>query len=325
MTKKLCKIDKHICVSKIVNVRSKKKLRLFYCKKCDFEFFVHNPKKNLERNKLDVSRLKKVGMKIPRFKEDFQNGVLQSKIYIKKYLDKRDKKKNILEVGCSWGYFLNLVKKHGSFPYGLEINSIRSRYVRNRLKIRCENNIEKYEKEEIKFDKIFLFYVLEYIPDPVKYLARLFKLLRRKGSIIIYTTNKNDVLKDVLKNKEYINFFYDENSVNYFSKKSLIHLIKKLKIKKYKIKSDQGYSFVNFLNWFLNKRPSKTGMVGGDNYVNHLVNNLSLLNTIRKRQKNKFNQARKNLIKLFKKTEVHFKKILMSSNIENQLILKIYK
>ena len=54
---------------------------------------MHNPKKNLERNKLDVSRLKKVGMKIPRFKEDFQNGVLQSKIYIKNTLIREIRKK----------------------------------------------------------------------------------------------------------------------------------------------------------------------------------------------------------------------------------------
>ena len=92
MTKKFCKIDKHICVSRTVNTRSKKRMNLFYCKKCDFEFFTHNPKKNLKRNKLDVSRLEKAGMKIPEFKEDFENGVLQSKIYVKKYIDKKDKK-----------------------------------------------------------------------------------------------------------------------------------------------------------------------------------------------------------------------------------------
>ena len=112
--KNLCKIDKLPCVTKIVKTRARKQLRLFYCKKCDFEFFSHNPEKNLKLNKLDVSRLKKAGIKVPSVKEDFKNGMAQSKNYLKKYINRGDKKNNILEVGSSWGYFLSLLKDFGS-------------------------------------------------------------------------------------------------------------------------------------------------------------------------------------------------------------------
>ena len=87
---------------------------------------------------------------------------------------------------------------------------------------------------------------MEYIPDPKTYVTRLIKLLDKRGSIIIYTPNKNDVLKDLLKSRDYLNFFYDENSINYFSQKSLINLMKMINIKKYKLSSHQGYSIANF-------------------------------------------------------------------------------
>jgi len=323
MKKRFCKIDNSTCISRSVFTRSNKKIKLYYCKKCDFEFFSHDPRKSLEQNKLDISRLKKAGLKIPKLVEDFKNGILQSKIYINNHMDKKDKKKNILEVGCSWGYFLSLIKKQGSFPYGLEINKIKSSYVNKKLKIRCEKDITRYEHEGIKFDKIFLFYVLEYIPNPSEYLNRLFRLLKKKGSLIIYTPNKNDVLKSILKSKEYIDFFYDENSVNYFSKKSLVYIMKKLKIRKYKIELNQGYSFINFINWFLNKCPSKTGIVGGDRYVDKLIKNLK---TDKKNKGNaEISKIRNNLIKLFRQMDISYKKILKPGNVENQLILKVTK
>lgn len=323
--KNFCKIDKVPSFAKIVETRAKKKIKLFYCKKCDFEFFSHNPKKNLELNKLDISRLTKAGISAPSVKEDFKNGIVQSTNYLRKHINKSDKKNNILEVGCSWGYFLSLLKDFGSIPYGLEINKVRSNYVRKNLKIRCENDLAKYEKEGVKFNKIFLFYVIEYIPNPVEYLTRLFRLLETKGSIIIYTPNKNDVLKSILKNEEYLDFFYDENSVNYFSKKSLICLMKKLKIKKYSLKSQQGYSIINFFSWFNKNHPTKTEVVGGDNYIEKLTQILLSLNKIRTGGNKKIRLVRKKLIKLINKTNLDYKNILKSFDLGNRLILKIHK
>ena len=54
MPKQSCIIDQSNCTISLVKTRSKKKLKLFFCKNCDFEFFLHNPKKNLAKNKLDI-------------------------------------------------------------------------------------------------------------------------------------------------------------------------------------------------------------------------------------------------------------------------------
>ena len=322
MPKQSCIIDQSNCTTSLVKTRSKKKLKLFFCKNCDFEFFLHNPKKNLAKNKLDISRLKKAGLNIPNLREDFQNGLNQSKTYIEKYIRAGDRGKNILEVGSSWGYFLYLLKKKGCIPFGLEINKIRSSYIRSKFKIRCDNSLQKIENEGVKFKKIFLFYVLEYIPYPKTYVTRLIKLLDKRGSIIIYTPNKNDVLKDLLKSRDYLNFFYDENSINYFSQKSLINLMKMINIKKYKLSSHQGYSIANFFNWHLNKSPHQTGMVGGDYFIDKLVEFLISLN---KSKKERFKEGRKKIINFLLKINSEYKKILEKQNIGNQIILEIKK
>jgi hypothetical protein len=163
---------------------------------------------------------------------------------------------------------------------------------------------------------------LEYIPDPKNYIRRLIKLLDKKGSIIIYTPNKNDILKDLIKSRDYLNFFYDENSINYFSQKTLINLMKIINIKKYKLNSHQGYSIANFFNWYLNKSPRQTGMVGGDYFIDKLVKFLILLN---KSKKEKFKKSRKKIINFLLKIDSEYKKILKQQKIGNQIILEIKK
>ena len=87
-----CKICKLKSKKKVIATRSKKKVNLFHCKNCDFEFFQHDPSKKLTLNKLNLTRLKKAGLKVPSRNEDFVNGLNQSKIYIDKYIKENEKK-----------------------------------------------------------------------------------------------------------------------------------------------------------------------------------------------------------------------------------------
>jgi 2-polyprenyl-3-methyl-5-hydroxy-6-metoxy-1,4-benzoquinol methylase len=244
---------------------------LWYCAPCEYEFFAHDPTSSLAANKLDESRLKASGLDIPTRDADFANGVKQSRHYIHEYFKTDDKGVNILEVGCSWGYFLKLVRDAGASPWGIEVNSLRAQYVRDYLKIPCFSNIESCESSGIRFRKIFLFYVLEYIPQPVNYLQRLVDLLEGGGSLIVITPNVNDALKNLYHNEGFLNFFYDEHSINYFSVKSIEEMVKNIQHKDRKIETRQGYSFINHINWFLTKAPRTTNIVGGDNFVRDFI------------------------------------------------------
>ena len=316
-----CKICKKETKSKYVITRSGKKKIIYYCNNCDYEFFDYDPVKNLKRNQLNISRLKKAGLNVPKINVEFNNGIEQSKKYLEQYIKKSDKKKYILDVGCSLGYFLYTCKKFGCEKvYGLEVNETNRKFVKKKLKIRCEKNIDIYEKEIIKFDKIFLFYSLEYVSDPLDFIRKLYLSLNQNGEIIIITPNKSDVIKNLLVEKNYLNFFYDINSINYFSLKSFKVILKKLNLINFKIYNKQGYSLLNLFNWFLNKKPISSAWVGEDSIFKNFVDEI-----IKNKKNYKDNLFSKNLYNFFIKTNNNYKKSLEKNRLGNQIILKIHK
>jgi hypothetical protein len=172
----------------------------------------------------------------------------------------------------------------------------------------------------MKFKKIFMFYSFEYIKNPYEYLIKLKTYLIKNGSITIITPNKNDALKDILDNDSYKKFFYEENSINYFSIRSMEHLAKNVSFKKYNLFTHQGYSIVNFINWFLNHSTKKTGYVGEDKYMQFLEENLR---TFDKNNNNKDLHVKRKLFKLFNNCNKEFCQILEDFNLGNQVILEL--
>lgn len=319
MLKINCKICSGKLLTKLAITRSKEKKKIYICRNCDFNFFNFNPVKNLEKNKLDAFRLKKAGLHSPKIKENFKNSLIQSRIYIQNFL-KEKKKINLLEIGCGHGSFLYLAKKNGHNVYGLELNDVYRKFINTKLNITCYKTISDLEKTNIKFKKIFLFYSFEYFPNIKSDLKRLLNLLINFGQIIIITPNKNDILNTLFKCEGYDNFFYDINSVNYFTKKSLINLLKKMNLKNFKIETKQGYGLANFFNWAINQKPINTGLVGEDRLLLKILNNF-----VKQKQNRNYKLASNKIKELFLKTDIEYKKILFKAGLGNQIILKIKK
>jgi 2-polyprenyl-3-methyl-5-hydroxy-6-metoxy-1,4-benzoquinol methylase len=270
----LCLICKSRTKSYQQKVRGGDFFDLNVCSNCDYEFFTIDPSESIIKDNLDKTRLEDAGLEIPDITTDFNNGLRQSQEYVNTYLQTDGKAENALEIGCSWGYFLTLLKKRNYNPYGLEINTLRRKYVNNELKLKCFSDISEIKKSGIKFKYIFLFYILEYIPNPVEYLKQLVNLLHESGQIIIVTPNLKDGLKDIWNNKRFQSFFYDKHAINYFSPKTLGIISTELKKNnnlKYSINTKQGYSIINHIGWYLNNKPSTTGKVGGDYYIEDLA------------------------------------------------------
>lgn len=262
-----CPICRYNVDSKIIQVRSGKEMELFHCSDCDFDFFNLDPSKALADDKLDESRLKSAGLDIPSIEKDFENGLKQSKVLLDEFIDDSDINKNVLEIGCSVGYFLKLVQDKGVNPYGIELNVGRVKYVNEHLNIPCQEDLAVYEKQGKEFKKIFLFYVLEYIPNPIAYFERLIGLLAEGGEIILVSPNLDDFLKDGWQNNAFGKFFYDEHAINYFTVKSMHRFAEKLSASSFVVSSRQGYSIVNHVSWYLTNAPRTTGIVGGDKFL----------------------------------------------------------
>ena len=294
--------------------RSKNKLKLNYCKKCDWIFSNIDKSKSLSEDNLDITRLKQAGLDIPSPDEDFQNGLNQSQDYVDLYIDK-EIKEYILEIGSSWGYFLDIVKRNGHHPIGIELNDVRRKYINETLRIDAYKNVDLIEKDKKKFDKIFMFYVLEYINNPKIYIERLYNMLNDKGKLIIITPNKNDVLKVIWCNEGFKKFFYDDHAINYFSINSLKKIAKSLNTKRYTIKSKQGYGLINHLKWFFNNSPSETGIVGGDKFSLEIGNNLEKLNKNNIEKK----EISESIKALLNKYDSEYKRLVEGKDYGNQL------
>ncbi len=269
-----CSICGEAARERPVKVRSGKEMTLWHCSPCAFDFFAHDPTRELAANKLDESRLKAAGLDIPAVERDFENGTAQSRAYIPEYIEAADRGRNVLEIGCSWGYFLKLAAAAGARPHGVELNTIRAAYVNEKLGIPCDTSLEACEARGLKFRKIFLFYVLEYVPNPVAYLQRLVNMLEPGGALVMITPNLDDALKDLWRNEAFGRFFYDEHAVNYMTACTADRMLARVKGVKPEVLTRQGYSFVNHVTWFLTDAPRTTGVVGGDNFVRGILGQL---------------------------------------------------
>lgn len=286
------------------------------CDHCDFHFFRKDTSSLLCADRLDQLRLLKANLEIPSVQADFENGLRQSETYIHSFMTEEDKFRNILEIGCSWGYFLDRVWKFGGIPSGLELNPVRAHYVRKSLGITCHESLEDLEKSNQKFYKIFGFYVMEYISDPVDYFNRLICLLEEGGEIIFITPNLHDVLKDTWHNPGYIDFFYDECAVGYYSVKAIEKLATKLgKSISLFLYTEQGYSFANHVNWFFTQKPKTTGIVGGDCYIKDIETQ------IRSAGQN-MGEELANMIVEF---DTRYRKIIEENAAGNRIIFKLMK
>ena len=311
-----------ICTSKnikkkLTKLRDKSEQNLFCCQDCCFQYFDKFDESLIKQDEYEISRLRSAGLEIPSENKDFENGYEQSEIYIDKHIPKKTKNLNILEIGCSTGYFLKRIidLKLNHCCSGIELNPSRARYVRENLDIDCFSNLNEIKLKK-KYDLIFMFYVLEYINNPFEYISNLIDYLNIRGKLIIYTPNTNDVLKDIWQIDEFKDFFYEKQAINYFCKKTFEKLQLRLNRKdlKFKIETFQAYSLFNHLRWFFERKPKTTGIVGGDKIDDDIKENL-----------NKDTILGKEFINFFETFNKNYKKIIEQKDFGNRIFFEITK
>jgi SAM-dependent methyltransferase len=258
-----CPICGASAVGRLVQLRSGEQDIVFLCEHCDFEFFSHDPSSTLAVGYLDESRLAAAGLDRPDVREDFARGKAQSWALCEEFLPHSPSGTSVLEVGCSLGYLLDACRNVGVNVTGVEIDAERRQFVRDELGITCHESVNDIDPS-MRFDRIFLLYVLEYFPEPVTSLQRLGALLAHDGEIIVITPNRHEPLTEIWGNSGFAAFRYDHHSVGYHSLNSVVLAASSAGMRVASAVTHQGYSLFSHTRWFLTGKPMTTGVVGGD-------------------------------------------------------------
>lgn len=135
---------------------------------------------------------------------------------LKKIIKNSDK---VLDIGCSDGLFLKLIKE--KYPnidcFGIEPSKDKIKLKLKQIKIK--NDFEYFKKYKFKFDLITSFHVLEHIKNVKKFIKECINLLSENGFFILEVPNKSGNIFNI----------YDNNAEHYhkFSISSLCLLLEK--------------------------------------------------------------------------------------------------
>lgn len=177
-----------------------------------------------------------------------------------KHIFKPDMK--VLDIGCSTGHFLTYIKDFVGERVGLELNEDEVEYIRNNLDFKVyDQPIGEVDIKEGPFDLITSFQVLEHIDDPQSFLEAIVKNLKPDGYLYLELPNLDDVLVGTYKTKGYIDFFYHEPHVSYYSAQTLKKLLNKMNLDG-EIKTVQRYNILNHINWVLTGKPMDNFTLG---------------------------------------------------------------
>lgn len=168
-----------------------------------------------------------------------------------KALGSKLKEKTILDVGCGTGGFLSLSKKIAKEVAGVEPEErLKPHFKKQGITVFSEISEVKN-----KYDVITLFHVLEHIDDPILFLKKIGKLLKRNGQLIVEVPNSNDALLSIYKNKSFSEFTYWSCHLFLYNQHTLRLIAEKAGLKTVYIKQIQRYNLSNHLYWLAFSKP----------------------------------------------------------------------
>lgn len=159
-------------------------------------------------------------------------------------------KAKILDVGCGWGNFLQILNKNHLEYLGIDISQ-KAVAICNKKGLNCLKtdliNLSKNGRQ--KYSLITFFQVIEHLKNPLEYLRAAKKLLKKNGILLITTPNNNSPLRTLFGPKWSV--YNTPSHYFFYSKKSLGRLLKMAGFNKFEVKIDQPRYFS--LNYILQR------------------------------------------------------------------------
>lgn len=122
---------------------------------------------------------------------------------LEKYIDDLDGK-YILDIGCGGGHTLEIARREGMIPFGIELNHNRVKYVQNTW------GIENVFNQDIKgfaqhfdgtLDIVIMSHVLEHIADPIPFIKNVCRVMHKESICLVSVPNYDSAVRRVFRRK----------------------------------------------------------------------------------------------------------------------------
>lgn len=213
-----------VCSSKTKFFSKNKNYQIYKCINCGFGF-TDSPRiqqNDYHRDDTYISAEKL-----------FKNIFLKRVEMISKFL----KPSQVLEVGCSTGLMLSLLRKMGWQVIGVEISKKAANIAKERGIEVIESDFLKVRLEK-KFDLVIFNHTLEHLQDPIEVLKKAKLTLKPKGILYIDLPNFGGFSARILKGKWPL--LLPDEHLWHFNLKSLSILLKKMGFKILKVERASG-------------------------------------------------------------------------------------
>lgn len=141
------------------------------------------------------------------------------------------KGRRLLDVGCSYGFFLDVAKNHGWEVYGCELSKKQCQFAsRKHPRVYCQE-LKKCPFQENFFDVITLFDVIEHLSSPSDFLESAYGVLKKNGTLVTVAPDLSSLPARVM-GKYWLNFarmhlyYFEPNTIRELYKKSGFQIIK---------------------------------------------------------------------------------------------------
>lgn len=201
-----------------------KKYTLYFCKDCKSYFFDKN------EYQIDLKDLYNEENRDWNVKFTYSKYWTRQVKRIKKLLVDKNRKLNVLDIGCRTGdYLLHWDKKYNNL-FGVELNKHNADISRGRG-IKVYNDFIENIDFEINFDVITCYALLEHIANPKIVLEKMTGILKTDGIIVIMIPAIESQLRKKLDKKNiHWHMYSPPEHLSYYSRKFLDNFMKKHQI-----------------------------------------------------------------------------------------------
>jgi len=112
------------------------------------------------------------------------------------------KKKRFLDIGCATGRLLKKLREEGWSVTGVELCPQSVSYARKKYKLKVYNStLEKVRFPSASFEAVHLSHVIEHLPEPIKTLCEIKRILVPQGLFLCVTPNVDGFQAKLFKDK----------------------------------------------------------------------------------------------------------------------------